>query len=327
VYVPLIRKQSYPILSSFTQPVTTNNINTLTSLTVYSSPYCVMGIDFGFSDGTKVSTGASSYDGQRGDQTLLDLTNRQMFEVANYCGQISDFIRFCSRANNNNATKTCVDNGNLNVVPNTFVCMNNLNINSYVGNYLDYYGTSCISNLGVNVVSTTGVIDTSCLVERVFVSLIRNQTNVTVESSFTQPFTTDNINKLTSLIVYYSRNCTMGIDFTYTDGTRVSTGSSTYGGQRSGQSVLDLTNKRMFEVDSNCGTKTDFIRFCSLTHNSTKACVNNVGSQVNTPNMFVCLNNMNIDSYVGTYVITMGLYCLSNLGVNVVTSSGVDTTC
>ena len=119
----------------------------------------------------------------------------------------------------------------------------------------------------------------------------------------------------------------MGIDFVYNDGTKVSTGFSTYGDQLSGQTTLDLTLKRMFEVDSYFNDTLNFIRFCSVTNNGTKTCINNGANLASEPNMFVCMNYMNIDSFVGTYILSQGWYCLSNLGANVITTSGTDTTC
>jgi hypothetical protein len=160
-YVRLIRNQTgVTFLSSFTQPVTTNNVNTLTRLTVYYSSQCVMGIDFGFSDGTKVSTGSS--DGQLKGQTTLDLINKTLYEVDSYCGLTADFIRFCSLSST--GVKTCLDNGVLAKVPSEFICLKNMTIFSFVGNYFSYYGWYCLSNLGVNVLTTEDPIDTSCLV-------------------------------------------------------------------------------------------------------------------------------------------------------------------
>ncbi len=118
-----------------------------------------MGIDFGFSDGTKVSTGSSTWGGQLTGQTTLDLTNKSLYEVDNYCGGTSDFIRFCSLSST--GVKTCKDNGNLAKVPSEFICLKNMNIVSFVGNYFSYYGWYCVSNLGVNVV-TTGDLNTKC---------------------------------------------------------------------------------------------------------------------------------------------------------------------
>jgi hypothetical protein len=160
-YIPLIRNQTgVTLASSFTQPVTTNNINTLTSLTVYYSTVCVMGIDFGFSDGTKVSTGASNYLNQLSGQTTLDLTNKNLYEVDNFCGLTADFIRFCSMSST--GVKTCTNNGNLAKVPYEFICLKNMTIVSFVGNYFTgYYGNYCVSNLGVNVV-TAGDLNTTC---------------------------------------------------------------------------------------------------------------------------------------------------------------------
>jgi len=147
-------------LGAFTQPVTTNNINALTNLTVYYSTVCVMGIDFGFSDGTKVSTGSSNYLNQYSGQKTLDLTNKNLYEVDNFCGETSDFIRFCSMSNA--GVKSCIDNGNLAKVPNEFICLKNMTIVSFVGNYFTgFNGTYCVSNLGVNVV-TTGDLNTTC---------------------------------------------------------------------------------------------------------------------------------------------------------------------
>ena len=160
MYVSLIRNQTgETLLSSFTQPVTTNNINTLTSLTVYYSTTCVMGIDFGFSDGTKVSTGSSNYSNQRSGQTTLDLTNKNLYEVDNHSGSTSDIIRFCTLSST--GVKTCTNNGNLAIVPSMFVCLKNMTIVSFVGNYFSYYGWYCVSNLGVNVV-TSGDLNTTC---------------------------------------------------------------------------------------------------------------------------------------------------------------------
>ena len=161
MYVSLIRNQTgETLLSSFTQPVTTNNINTLTSLTVYYSTTCVMGIDFGFSDGTKVNTGSSNFLNQLSGQTTLDLTNKNLYEVDNYCGLTADFIRFCSMSST--GVKTCTNNGNLAIVPNEFVCLKNMTIVSFYGSYFTgFNGFYCVSNLGVNVV-TAGDINTTC---------------------------------------------------------------------------------------------------------------------------------------------------------------------
>jgi hypothetical protein len=165
VYVRLIREQTgVTFLNPFTQPVTTNNINTLTSLTVYYSIVCVMGIDFVYSDGTIVSTGSSAYSGklsgQLSGQKTLDLTNKNLYEVDNYCSETSDFIRFCSMSNT--GVKTCIDNGNYAKMPNKFICLKNMTIVSFVGNHFTgYNGFYCISNLGVNVV-TTGDLNTTC---------------------------------------------------------------------------------------------------------------------------------------------------------------------
>ena len=117
-----------------------------------------MGIDFDFSDGTKVRTGSSNLNQLSGQKTL-DLTNKNLYEVDNYCGETSDFIRFCSKSNT--GVKSCIDNGNLAQVPNAFVCLKNMTIVSFVGNYFSYYGWYCVSNLGVNVV-TTGDLNTTC---------------------------------------------------------------------------------------------------------------------------------------------------------------------
>ncbi len=159
-----------------------------------------------------------------------------------------------------------------------------------------------------------------------YVQLIKNQTGVTFFDSFTQPVTTNNVNNLTSLTMYYSSQCVMGIDFVFSDGIRVTTGSSTYENQLSGQATLDLTNKRMCEVDSYCADTSDFIRICSLANNGTKTCIN-VGNLAKVPVTFVCMNDMNIYSYVGNYFSYYGWYCLSNLGVNVITKSSTNTTC
>jgi hypothetical protein len=326
VYIPLIREQTgVKEISNFTAPVTTNQINKLANLTVYYSKECIMGMDFVFSDGTKVKTGSSDYDGQLRGQTTLDLKDKRMFQVDSYCDATSDFIRFCSLTNN--GTKTCIDTGNVGKLANMFVCMNNLSIYSYSGNYFSYNnGWYCLSNLGVNVIATSEI-DISCSVKEAYVPLIREQTNVTAISSFNQPVTTNNNNILTNFTVYYSIKCIMGIDFLYNDGTKVSTGLSTYGGQLSGQTTLELTLKRMFEVDSYFNETLNFIRFCSVTNNGTKKCIDSEVNLVSEPNMFVCMNYMNIKSFVGTYIISMGWYCLSNFGANVITTSGIDTTC
>jgi len=79
--VPLIRTEALTVISSFTQRLTTNNINILTSLTVYFSATCIMGIDFSFSDSTVVSTGSSTYGGQFYGQATLDLTNKTNNEM------------------------------------------------------------------------------------------------------------------------------------------------------------------------------------------------------------------------------------------------------
>jgi hypothetical protein len=118
-----------------------------------------MGIDFGYSDGTSVSTGSSNYLNQLSGQTTLDLTNKNLYEVDSYCGLTSDIIRFCSMSST--GVKTCTNNGNLAIVPNEFICLKNMTIVSFVGNYFSYYGWYCVSNLGVNVV-TTGDLNTTC---------------------------------------------------------------------------------------------------------------------------------------------------------------------
>ena len=119
-----------------------------------------MGIDFGYSDGTSMSTGSSNYLNQRSGQTTLDLTNKNLYEVANFCGDTADFIRFCSMSST--GVKTCTNNGNLAKVPNEFICLKNMAIVSFVGNYFTgFNGFYCVSNLGVNVV-TTGDLNTAC---------------------------------------------------------------------------------------------------------------------------------------------------------------------
>ena len=62
----------------------------------------------------------------------------------------------------NTGVKSCIDNGNLAKVPNEFICLKNMTIVSFVGNYFTgFNGTYCVSNLGVNVV-TTGDLNTTC---------------------------------------------------------------------------------------------------------------------------------------------------------------------
>ena len=127
-------------------------------------------------------------------------------------------------------------------------------------------------------------------------------------SSFNQRINTNGQKTFTGLTINYMiQSCVSGIVFEFSDNTTVTTGYSF-----DHQQKLELTNKKLSAVNSNCGAIVDCIQFCAQDELSNETCITAGTGAV--PNYFVSTIAIRIESFYGDYYNYAGWLCLLNFG-------------
>ena len=140
------------------------------------------------------------------------------------------------------------------------------------------------------------------------------------------------VHKLDSIIIFFSERCISGIDFLYSDQTKLSTGQSNYMSQLKGQDILFLRDRKLSEVHSYGKFVADFMIFCAIDENDSNesfvkeqerqrerpgSCIFVGGDLNQKPDKVVNVLGKKIVSFYGDYAIYNSWYCLLNFGVNI----------
>ena len=138
--------------SGFTQNLTSDGANFLSSIQIKYSSVCVTGLGFVFNDNTTVSYGSESE-----SVSSIDLSSSQpqLYSFDSFCGDICDRIKICSMEN------ICAEGGNSQRTNNLPKYIQNLTISSFEGDFASYSNQNCLKNFGIYYILSTVIDDVS----------------------------------------------------------------------------------------------------------------------------------------------------------------------
>ena len=143
-------RSNQPILTNFSVQTFTEN-KRLTTLTIFYNSKCLSGFEFSFNDSTSITTG---YMGQSGSTSLtINLEHRKICTIRTFFGVICDLMEICTSDEKSLSQLNCFFIGSNNTLY-YFLDTFNFEITSFFGDYYNYYGWYCLSNLGMNYLNS-----------------------------------------------------------------------------------------------------------------------------------------------------------------------------